>query len=189
MRKWMCLVLALILALSLAACGGEDAPENGTVETQQTTVTEAADTLTKGQRDALEAAEDYLEFRPFSYTGLQAQLVWDGHTQEDAKVAVELCGADWEQQAVLAAEEYMTYAGVSRTGLEELLLWDGFTQEQAAAAVESMTEADWTAQAALRAEYLLFDNGEMTLEEVAEELAYEGFTQEQIQAALNEIEE
>lgn len=189
MKRMMSLALVLILMLSLAACGGEDAPESGTEQTQQTTITEAADTLTKGQRDALEAAEDYLEFRPFSYMGLQAQLVWDGHSQEDAKVAVELCGADWEQQAVLAAEEYMTYAGVSKTGLEELLRWDGFTQEQAAAAVEAMTDADWTAQAAMRAEYLLFDNGEMTLEELAEELAYEGFTQEQIQAALRGIEE
>lgn len=87
--------------------------------------------LTLGEKNALRAAQQYLESGAFSYTGLVEQLEYDGYASSEAKYAADNCGADWNEQAAGAAKEYLDAMAFSRSGLIEQLMFDGFTQAQA----------------------------------------------------------
>lgn len=89
-----------------------------------------------GEENALKAARDYLEFAPFSYDGLIAQLEYEKYSHEEAVYAVEHCGADWMEQAVKTAESYLELTALSRDGLIEQLEFDGLTHDQATYGVE-----------------------------------------------------
>lgn len=95
----------------------------------------AADTAepTMGQKNALRSAKSYLDFMPFSYTGLIKQLSdFEGYSEEDATYAADNCGADWNEQAAKCAENYLDFMSFSRDGLiEQLVRFEGYTQEQA----------------------------------------------------------
>ena len=86
---------------------------------------------TIGQQNALNKAQDYLSFMPFSYSGLLNQLEFEGFTKEEATYGVDHCGADWSLQAALKAEDYLDFMSFSRQGLIDQLMFDGFTAEQA----------------------------------------------------------
>ena len=89
---------------------------------------------TRGEQNALNRANDYLEFMSFSRSGLIDQLEFEGYTTSEAEYAVDNCGADWDEQAVLKAEEYLDFMSFSRSGLIDQLEFEGFTYDQASAA-------------------------------------------------------
>ena len=86
---------------------------------------------TTGEKNALKAANDYLRFMAFSYSGLVEQLVYEGYTNQEATYGVDNCGADWNEQAAKKAEQYINVMSFSRNGLIEQLMYEGFTAEQA----------------------------------------------------------
>lgn len=87
--------------------------------------------VTVGKKNALQKAKDYLSFTAFSYSGLIAQLEYEGFTKEEATYGVDNCGADWKEQAVKKAAEYLSFSSFSKSGLIEQLEYEGFTTEQA----------------------------------------------------------
>ena len=93
---------------------------------------------THGEQNALNRANDYLEFMSFSRSGLIDQLEFEGYTTSEAEYAVDNCGADWDEQAVLKAEEYLDFMSFSRSGLIDQLEFEGFTYDQASAAATAV---------------------------------------------------
>ena len=51
---------------------------------------------TRSEQNALNRANDYLEFMSFSRSGLIDQLEFEGYTTSEAEYAVDNCGADWD---------------------------------------------------------------------------------------------
>lgn len=86
---------------------------------------------TKGQENARESAENYLDLSPFSRSGLIKQLKFEGYSEKDATYGVDAQKADWNKQAAASAENYMEMSSFSRDGLIDQLKFEGFTQEQA----------------------------------------------------------
>lgn len=101
-----------------------------------TTGSKPSQSVTSGQRNALAAAQNYLNFMPFSYIGLIEQLEFEGYTRAEATYAADNCGADWYEQAVRAAENYLEIMAFSRSGLIEQLEFDGYTYDQAVYGVD-----------------------------------------------------
>lgn len=87
--------------------------------------------MTGDQRNAVRAAESYLDISAFSRQGLIDQLEFEGYTTEDATFAVDYVSPDWNEQAALSAESYLDLTAFSRQGLIDQLVFEGFTYEQA----------------------------------------------------------
>lgn len=93
--------------------------------------------LTSGQKNALEAAKNYLDMSGFSKAGLISQLsssAADGYSKADATYGATHAGADWNQEAVEAAKNYLDMTPMSKTALINQLTSssaDKFTEEQA----------------------------------------------------------
>ena len=93
--------------------------------------------MTPGQENALQAANDYLDYAPFSKAGLIDQLsssAGDGYPVADATFAANHVDADWNEEAYKAAKSYLDYSSFSLQGLIDQ--WsssagDQFTQAQA----------------------------------------------------------
>lgn len=117
------------LILTLTGTVENEADNSSLNSTENVSSTQNA--LTFGEKNALKAAEQYLEFGAFSYTGLVEQLEYDGYASSEAKYAADNCGADWNEQAAKAAKQYLESSPFSRSGLIEQLMFDGFTQAQA----------------------------------------------------------
>ena len=96
------------------------------------------DATTLGERNALARAKSYLEYTSFSYIGLGKQLMYEGYTKEEAKYAVDNCGADWNEQAAKKAASYLEYSSFSRQGLLDQLKYEEFTDKQAQYAVKKV---------------------------------------------------
>lgn len=92
---------------------------------------------TTGEKNAAERALDYLAYTPFSYSGLVAQLEFEGYTPKEAVYGVDRCGADWNEQAALMAEDYLDYMAFSYSGLIAQLEFEGFTHQQAEYGVQA----------------------------------------------------
>ena len=79
---------------------------------------------TSGQRNAKEAAENYLSFTAFSRVGLIQQLssdAGDGYSVADATYGVDAQDVDYKEQAYKAAKNYLDLTAFSRQGLIEQL--------------------------------------------------------------------
>ena len=100
MRKMWTLLLALVMVLSLAACGGSGtATSQNTDKAATSTATDAADSkdakkadktdekLSVERESALNKAEEYLNMMAFSHDGLIDQLKFEGFSEEDATYA------------------------------------------------------------------------------------------------------
>ncbi len=99
---------------------------------------------TVAQQQALVAAQQYVDFGPFSRTGLTKQLASEygnGFSKADAAWAVDHVHANWNAEAVEAARAYLEMDGFSRASLTKQLTskyGDGFTKAQAAYAVKKV---------------------------------------------------
>ena len=100
--------------------------------------------ISLAMENALDSAQDYLDYSAFSRQGLIDQLsskYGEGFKVEDATWAVDQLGADWKEQAVLSAKEYLAYDSFSRQGLIEQLssqYGEKFTVEEATYAVDKI---------------------------------------------------
>jgi hypothetical protein len=96
------------------------------------------------RRQAIEAAQSYLDMGGFSRAGLIQQLssqYGDGFRLVLATWAVDHSHANWNQQAVESARSYLQMGGFSRDGLIEQLTssaGEGFTYAQAVYAVNKV---------------------------------------------------
>ncbi|WNO27313.1 lipoprotein [Gordonia phage Kwekel] len=127
------LVAAAGIVAAVAAC---DPIDEAATASNTNTVVAAADTsvddnLTAGQRNAVDKAQDYLEYSAFSRSGLIKQLAFEGFSDADATFAVDSLDTDWNAQAVKKAAEYMDYSSFSQQGLVDQLVFEGFTQAEA----------------------------------------------------------
>ena len=84
-----------------------------------------------GMKNALRSANDYLKYTAFSRSKLIDQLEYEGFTTAEATYAVDICGADWNEQAAKKAQDYLDYKAFSRSELIGQLEYEGFTSEQA----------------------------------------------------------
>jgi len=100
-------------------------------ETTETKTEKAEPEMTAGQKNALAAAENYLQFQAFSKTGLIKQLKFEKYPEKDAVFAVNNLDVDWKEQAALAAENYLSMQAFSREGLIQQLKFEGYTQAEA----------------------------------------------------------
>jgi hypothetical protein len=96
------------------------------------------ETITLSQKNAIKAAENYLDYSAFSRSGLIKQLEFEGYSNEDAIFAVNSITVDWKEQAVKAAENYLDYSAFSRSGLIKQLEFEGYTNEEAVYAVDKV---------------------------------------------------
>lgn len=102
--------------------------------------------MTTEQENAVRAAENYLDFMPFSKKGLIEQLsspAGDNYPRDVAEFAVAHIESDvdWNEQAVKAAQNYLDLMAFSRSGLIEQLTsdaGDGYTREQAEYAADEV---------------------------------------------------
>lgn len=151
-KRWWFIALAVIIVLGGigASMGGGDDPgtDTGTptadsgdtnsdpAVTPDETVTAdpvvETPSATMGEKNALNKAGTYLDTMAFSYTGLIAQLEYEGFTTAEATYGVDNCGADWNEQAALKAQQYLDTMSFSRQGLIDQLVYEGFTASQAA---------------------------------------------------------
>lgn len=86
---------------------------------------------TLGERQAVRAAQNYIDFKAFSKSGLIEQLEFEGYSRTEAEYGVENITVDWNEQAALSAKAYLEYSNFSRSGLIEQLKFEGFTTAQA----------------------------------------------------------
>ncbi|MFF5083965.1 Ltp family lipoprotein [Actinoplanes sp. NPDC000266] len=113
-------------------------------------------------QNAVRSAWDYLQFSGFSRKGLIAQLSSDaggGYSVEEATLAVDSLGVDFNEQAVRSAKNFLSISGFSRKGLIAQLSSDaggGYSVEEATLAVDSLG-VDFNEQAVRSAkDYLAF---------------------------------
>ena len=86
--------------------------------------TTAAPSFTNQQRNAIEEARQYLDTSAFSRQGLIDQLssqYGSGYSVEDATVAVDSLGVDWNAQAAQSAKDYLSMSPFSCNALIEQL--------------------------------------------------------------------
>ncbi len=80
--------------------------------------------VTLAMENALESAQDYLDYSAFSRQGLIDQLsspYGSGFEIADATWAVAQLNVDWRQQAVRSAKDYLDFSSFSRQGLIDQL--------------------------------------------------------------------
>ncbi|MEO9324047.1 Ltp family lipoprotein [Nocardioides sp. C4-1] len=87
--------------------------------------------ITSGMQNAIDSAENYLDFSAFSRSGLIDQLEFEDYSTDDATFAVDYLDVDWNEQAAKSAENYLSFSSFSRQGLIDQLVFEGFTYEQA----------------------------------------------------------
>jgi hypothetical protein len=93
--------------------------------------------LSVSQKNAIEAAKEYLSTSAFSRTGLIQQLsssAGSGYPEADAVFAVDSLNVDWDAEAAKAAKEYLSTMAFSRADLIQQLessAGSGFTHAQA----------------------------------------------------------
>lgn len=108
--------------------------------TTSTISTQPADdqNITRGMKNALRSAKNYLIFMAFSRKGLIEQLEFEGYSNNEAVYAVDNCDADWNEQAVRSAKQYLSSMSFSRQGLIEQLEFEGFTHDEAVYGVDQV---------------------------------------------------
>lgn len=131
------------------------------------------------------AKENLKDSNEFGYT-LSANKLFSfmkdyGYTDEEAKYAVDNCGANWKEQALKEAKNLIENSAYSYQGLIKTLQeeYEGFTEAEAKYAVDSLN-ASWKDQAVRKAqEFMQYDG--YTYENIIEILSndYYLFTAEE----------
>lgn len=140
---------------------------------------------TPGEQNALASAKRYINYSPFSYSGLIDQLKYEGFTDSEAAYGADNCGADWYEQALKSAEKYLNYSAFSYSGLIEQLEYEGYTEEEASYGVDNCG-ADWNEQAAKKAQQYL-DYSSFSRSGLIDQLEYEGFTPDQAEYGVSQV--
>jgi len=91
----------------------------------------SASASTRGDREALADAKEYLSSQAFSLSGLITQVKYDGFTTAQATYGAEHSGANWNTEAYKDAKEYLSSQAFSLSGLITQLEFDHFTASQA----------------------------------------------------------
>ena len=158
MKKYLALLVTIIMAFALVACGDTSDTTTSNTETDQTEVQEEVEEepevkdptadMTAEQKNAYKAAKNYLEFSGFSKQGLIDQLsseYGDNYPVDVAEFAVnaleENGEVDWVEECKESAQSYLDFSSFSKEGLIEQLTseyGDKYTQEEAEAAVEEV---------------------------------------------------
>jgi hypothetical protein len=100
--------------------------------------------ISLAMENALESAEDYLDYTAFSRLGLIDQLsseYGEGFDLADATWAVDQLRVDWNEQAVKSGRQYLDFSSFSRQGLIDQLssqYGEQFTVAQATYAVNKI---------------------------------------------------
>lgn len=121
---------------------------DGTVGSSSIADSSPSDSMTMSQKNAVQAAQNYLSFMNFSRKGLIEQLSspWgDGYSVADATFAVDYLEqnnlVNWNEQAKGSAESYLSFMTFSRQELYEQLTseyGEGFTASQAEYALKAL---------------------------------------------------
>ncbi len=107
---------------------------------------EAADNVPREYRNALKAAQNYIDIMPFSERGLYDQLTseyGDQYPEEAAQYAIENVEVDYNEEALKAAKNYLEIMPMSDNELFDQLTseyGDQFTEEQARYAISNLPE-------------------------------------------------
>lgn len=100
--------------------------------------------ITLAMENALQSAQEYLDFSAFSRLGLIQQLsssYGEGYKLADATWAVDQLRVDWKDEAVESARQYLDFSSFSREGLIQQLsssAGEKFTYEEAVYAVNKL---------------------------------------------------
>jgi Host cell surface-exposed lipoprotein len=164
-KRWWAIALAaafVIGGISQAMGGGDDAQPVADKSAASAPVKEKSEpnaeeapapkpkpvppkpTMTVAQKEALEAAESYLESGHFSKKGLFDQLTseyGEGFAKKDVTFALNHVKADYNAEAREAAESYLDSGHFSHNSLMDQLTSEygaQFTKAQAAQAVKSV---------------------------------------------------
>jgi SOS response regulatory protein OraA/RecX len=140
---------------------------------------------TAEQRNAREAAAQYLSFQAFSRKGLIGQLKFDGFPAAVATYAVDHVNVNWADQATKAATTYVENMPLSQPRLVDQLVFDGFTREQAQNGVRSLDDVDWNAEAVEAARSYL-ETQHFSRDGLIGQLVFDGFTQAQANYAADQ---
>lgn len=87
-------------------------------------------TFSLEQQNAIDKAQDYLNFAGFSRAGLIGQLEFEGFGTDVATFGVDNSGADWNAEAAEKAKSYLDMSSFSRQGLYDQLEFEKFSPEQ-----------------------------------------------------------
>lgn len=158
-KRWQVAILfaAIVAVVLLTGIGGDDDQKKDEAEdakdpetsqsvepTSEATDASDEDSWTASQKEAVQAAEDYLSMTGLSKAGLIQQLsaeTGDAFSKADAEFAANHVDADWNAEAVEAAEGYMEMGGFSRQSLIQQLTsatGDQFTKAQAEYAADKV---------------------------------------------------
>lgn len=135
------------------------------------------DDATMGEKNAVNAAKNYVTIMAFSYDGLIHQLEFEGYSQSEATYGADNCNADWNEMALKSANNYLDTMAFSESGLIKQLEFDKYTTEQATKAVQNCG-ADWKEQAVKSAKNYL-NTLTFSKQGLIDQLKFDGFTTEQ----------
>lgn len=140
--RYVVALAVLVAVLSLAGCAVPEESGNAPEKPAQSVSGAESDgdvqpEMTSGQKNALRAAENYLDLSGFSKAGLIAQLsspAGDDYSKSDATFAANNVDVDWKEEAVEAAKNYLEITPMSKSALVDQLsssAGDKFTPAQA----------------------------------------------------------
>ncbi len=142
-------------------------------------------TVTKGMKNALKSANEYLSFMSFSKEGLKGQLEYEKYTSKEVEYALNNINVDWKDQAVRKAVEYLDFMSFSEEGLRDQLEFEKFTDEEVDYAIKKI-KIDIYKQALKKAEEYI-DLMPFSKEGLRDQLKFEKFNDEEIEYALNNL--
>lgn len=94
--------------------------------------------VTRQQKNALGAAESYLDYSSFSKLGLYDQLIFEEYPADAAQYAIDNVEADWKANALQTAQDYLDFSSFSDQGLYDQLIHDQYTAEEAQYAIDNL---------------------------------------------------
>ena len=132
------ILAVLAISIIVSACNNIDMSTNSEFDTsmhggvgrETTSTNDESAKETLGEKNARKSAEAYVKMMGFSYSGLIAQLEYEGYSNDEATYGADNCGADWYAEATESAENYLDVMGMSRSELYAQLEYEGFTDDQ-----------------------------------------------------------